>query len=314
MRIESHRFALLNGLTYLLWIVGVVALLPQAGVALATLSTEPAELPEFSHYQPILDRMPFGPLPDNFNATPEDQAMALEEAKNKAEQEAMAKKVTLSVINVTPGGATAIGFTDQSVNPPVNYYLKVGSVSDGWKVLKADFKSSTATIEKEGVEVDLALKEPRMVSPEEEVSVAAVAEQAQPADGSRRSPRNLRSRMQDATSRSPVRRGAMLRNARREASGETGRDAATAEPRQSYADRLRERVTRKTHEQQSAEAKMREHVEKLARETTAREIQRLEAEALQAAQDSGETQQWSAEQGPITDEGEGVEQQPAEQQ
>ena len=74
------------------------------------------------------------------------------------EQEKLQSSIRFSAINVTPEGATAVGFTDNS-NPktPVHYYLKVGESRDGWNVVSADAKTATMTIVKGDVEVTLTL-------------------------------------------------------------------------------------------------------------------------------------------------------------
>ena len=132
---------------------------------------EPYSPPPFGHYQPILDRMPFGALPANFNAA--DPAAAQTEAQVKAEQQALAKQVNMSAVNVTPDGATAIGFTDLSVNPPVNYYVRVGDSAGGWTVLSADYDEEMASIEKEGVAITLKLGQGLVDTPATNAAMAS---------------------------------------------------------------------------------------------------------------------------------------------
>lgn len=259
--------------------------------------------PLFAYYQPILDRMPFGAMPENLNATPQDLAASQLEAKSKAEQEALAKKIKMSVVNITPAGATAIGFTDLSVNPPVNHYLKVGDTSGTWRVVSADYSAGSAVIEKDGVTVELSLKEG--------VAVAAAAPAAETAEAkpAQETPRNgllATSRVGAGSPRRPLAaRGALPRMPERglphairpETATEPEDAAGQTNPASiSYAERLRERTTQKTREQLAAEAKMREQFENLARETAAKEIQRREEEALQAAHEEAELQQQWAEQ------------------
>lgn len=238
--------------------------------------------PPFEHYQPILDRMPFGVLPPNFNASAADAATAKSEEQVKVEQQKLAKQVNMSAVNVTPDGGTAIGFTDLSQKPPVNYYLLVGAEADGWKVLDADFDEETATIEKEGVTVTLKLGQ-GLVDP------AAAGAAAKPAFAHVRSPLQVprpalvppvaaAAEARPGALRSLGITGATLR-------GLTTRDNASGKPEdsRSYAERLRDRAAQQTQAQLAAEEKMREQFEKLARETANREIRRREEEAAREA-------------------------------
>ena len=253
---------------------------------------EPYSPPPFGHYQPILDRMPFGALPANFNAA--DPAVAQTEAQAKAEQQALAKKVNMSAVNVTPDGATAIGFTDLSVNPPVNYYVRVGDSAGGWTVLSADYDEELASIEKEGVAITLKLGQGLVDTP---ATNAALASARAPA------PASLTPVLRTAvpspagvTRLGPPRpvawggNAAALRAATPAAPAAATPAATAAAERLSYAERLRERNTQKTQAQLEAEATMKEQFEKLARETAAREIKRREEEAALAAQVQAEQQ------------------------
>lgn len=109
----------------------------------------------FSDYQPILDRMPFGALPANFNPAAAEQTQT--DAQVEAQQQQLAKQVSMSCVNITPDGSTAVGFTDLSEKPPQNYYLRVGSDSRGWNVLAADYDGEWAQLEKDGVTITLKL-------------------------------------------------------------------------------------------------------------------------------------------------------------
>jgi len=112
--------------------------------------------PPFSHFEPILERMPFGELPDKFGESVDPDA-AKQEALLKAQQQILARKINMSAVNITPQGSTAIGFTDLSAKPPVNYYLLVGTEAGGWKVNSANYDEETAEIEKDGVAISLQL-------------------------------------------------------------------------------------------------------------------------------------------------------------
>jgi len=211
----------------------------------------PYRLPPFDRYQPILDRMPFGAAPAAAAQTPADQAAAATEAEVKAEQQALAKQISMSAVNVTPKGQTAIGFTDRSVNPPANYYLRVGESANGWTVKHADFDDELATLEKDGVAITLKLGEGLVDAP------AAGTTPAPP----------------PALAAAGVPRPA------------TAAAHGTPTAAQSFVDRLRERAVQKSQAEREAEARMREQFERLARETAAREIQRRQEEEALAAEE-----------------------------
>ena len=136
-----------------LLIAGAAAAVPPAA----------AERQPYDRYQSIVDRQMFGPLPAGFDPTksPSEVSKSSGSASEKEltkEQEKVKSSIRFSVINVTPDGDTAIGFTDNS-NPkaPVHYYMKVGESRGGWEVKEADAKAATMTIVKDGVEVSLSL-------------------------------------------------------------------------------------------------------------------------------------------------------------
>lgn len=125
----------------------------------------------FARYRTILDRMPFGPEPENFN--PDDPssgdvgvggaagAAAAAAAAKSAEERQILASVRVSALNVTPSGKIAVGFTDGSRQPAAVYYLKVGESRDGWTVKEAnaDPKEMTVTLERDGVSATLKLGE-----------------------------------------------------------------------------------------------------------------------------------------------------------
>ena len=121
----------------------------------------------FTPYQTILERMPFGPLPPNFNPdAPPGSASAAGGADGGAgevvqteEEQQIVASVRVSVLNKTPAGAVAVGFTDSSVQPPKHYYLKVGEKSDIWEVKDADPAEQTVVLLKNGVEATLKVGE-----------------------------------------------------------------------------------------------------------------------------------------------------------
>jgi len=140
------------------WILSVVAL------CIATCYAKPDAgayaKPDFGTYQPILDRMPFG--------APSDTTSNLGPVSNPEEQrrqEALARQINMSAVNIMPDGRTAIGFTDLSAKPPVNHYLHIGESSDGWTVVDANYDEETATIKKGEVEIALKLGKGLIESP-----------------------------------------------------------------------------------------------------------------------------------------------------
>ena len=140
----------------------------------ASAESKDAEAPVdsgFERYRTILDRMPFGPEPANFNpdapggrggaagdGVGEIDPAAQEAMKSQEEQQILAS-VRISALNVTPSGKIAVGFTDSSKQPAGTYYLKVGETRDGWTVKSADAREMKVTLEREGVEATLGLGE-----------------------------------------------------------------------------------------------------------------------------------------------------------
>ena len=128
------------------------------GCAVASV-TVTYEAAPFSHYQTILDRMPFGAAPSSVNEGPsaEDLEQQKTAEQEKAEQQQIAKQLSFSALNITPKGTVAVGFTDRTVNPPRSFYLEVGSSRDGWTVVSADYEKDWAQFEKDGVTITMHL-------------------------------------------------------------------------------------------------------------------------------------------------------------
>ena len=235
--------------------------------------------PPFDHYQSILDRMPFGALPPDFNATPVDAAAAKTEEQVKADQQKLAKQVNMSAVNVTPDGGTAIGFTDLSEKPPINYYLLVGAEAGGWKVVSADYDDEQATIEKDGISITLklgkGLVDPAAAQPGKPGTPGAPGT-AMAASGLRRpalSPQVPGGRP------SLLSRGGIALPSSRPAYMPQGLVHGGG----SFAERLQERQQQEAQARQAADQKQREQFEELARQAAAKEIQRQrEAETTQA--------------------------------
>ena len=121
----------------------------------------------FERYQTVIDRKPFGPEPVNFDpeAAPGSAAAnaaaagEMTEEQRTVEEQQLAASVRVSMINITPMGDVAVGFTDTSANPVENYYLKVGRSQNGWTVKSADPATESVTLEKGGVDVTVKLGE-----------------------------------------------------------------------------------------------------------------------------------------------------------
>lgn len=121
----------------------------------------------FERYQSIIDRMPFGQPPPNFDPTRDPSEVSRDEYNQNAaaeeltqEQEAIQKAVRFSVINVEPDGSVRVGFSDiADSKSPRHYYLAVGETRNGWLVKEADAMAKSMTVVKDGIEVKLALGE-----------------------------------------------------------------------------------------------------------------------------------------------------------
>lgn len=132
-------------------------------------AAQPAPGDGFAPYQTILDRMPFGPVPAGFDPEAPPRAAGgagargLEsgsaEAMQAEEEKRMAAAVRVSVLNVTPSGVVAVGFTDSSAQPPAHYYMKVGETRDAWTVKAADPAEQTVVLVKDGIEAELKVGE-----------------------------------------------------------------------------------------------------------------------------------------------------------
>lgn len=124
-----------------------------------------AEKQEFSRYQTIIDRMPFGQPPPGFDPTRSPDEVSKNDYQNDApplsEQQAeIQKNVQFSAINLDEDGTVMVGFVDKG-DPKAakSYYLALGEESDGWLVKEADAVAKTMTISKDGVDVELKLGE-----------------------------------------------------------------------------------------------------------------------------------------------------------
>jgi hypothetical protein len=222
-----------------------------------------AEKYEFERYQPILDRQMFGAVPAGFDPTvlPKN-AVKTEERELTKEQEQLQSSIHFSVINITPDGSVAVGFTDNSDSKnPVHYYLKVGERRNGWEVKEADPLKATMTIAKGEVEVSLTIGDNSAKSKGATTRAGALAEN------------------------SP---GGTLRSLHRPRFG--GGTGGSANP---LGMSLRERRAAREQERQVAEAAAREKAEQeRAQREADREAQRQE---LQAIRDELKAQREAAE-------------------
>lgn len=119
-----------------------------------------AERP-FVLYQPIIDKCPFGPPPDDPTVIPEKMSSSgmTRDGKDLAkEQEQLQKAVSVSALIEKPDGKIMVGFSDASASKtPVHYYLAVGESKDGWLVKSADILAKNVVLEKDSVEIERSL-------------------------------------------------------------------------------------------------------------------------------------------------------------
>ena len=242
----------------------------------------------FEHYQPILDRMPFGAVPPGFGQAAE-AAPSQTEAQVLAEQQQLARKVNMSCINVTPDGQTAIGFTDLEAKPPVNYYLLVGATASGWKVVKADYDEEWAQIEKDGVTITLKLGKGLIEAPPAAAAAKPTTAVAAPVIPVPASPAPA-----DVAAAAPALPPGLIRRASPDGQAVPGLLNSRAETEQireeikklkteggdikSYMERLRERRALEKEEKAVAEQAAHDKLQELARRITQDELKKREDE------------------------------------
>ncbi len=246
----------------------VPLLLCTPGVALFATMAESYSPPPFSHYEPILERMPFGELPQNFGVTVDDTAEK-EAAREKMEQEKLARKINMSAVNITPQSETAIGFTDLSQKPPVSYYLVVGDESGGWKVNSANYKEETAEIEKDGVTIELKLGK----------GLIQKAAAKTKASTTKKKPTFTTIKKQLNRGKTPGKPPALTAKIGAGPSAASIRDQlrkvqSSGGDVRSYMERLRERKIKESTTLRKADADKRKQLEKLARDVATKEIKK----------------------------------------
>ncbi len=138
------------------------ALLAIAALALSAHAATPEQIKAFAPYQAIIDRQPFGKVP----SPSEMPVVQTQEEQMMAQQEQMlANQVGMCAVNNTSDGVM-VGFYDCSENPPKNYYLAVGESAGEFTLVNASFEDKCATVEKNGVTIDLKLGEgPKQAAP-----------------------------------------------------------------------------------------------------------------------------------------------------
>lgn len=136
-----------------------------AAPAAAAEEAAPKAPSDFERYKTIIDRKPFGREPPNFNpdAPAGSAAAAAAGAEGEAvvnvseEEQRIISAVRVSVLNVTPRGKVAVGFTDSSKSPAANYYLMEGESRDGWTFVSANVAEKTVVLSQNGVEATIPL-------------------------------------------------------------------------------------------------------------------------------------------------------------
>ena len=247
-----------------------------------TKNQDPSWTPQpLSRYQGIIDRMPFGKPPPPPPPAPQPAAPPAPPPPP------FVSTLTLCAINRTPKGGVYVGFVDGSQNPPRNYYMERGEDRDGFTVVSADFEREMATIEKEGVKVDLQMKGTRVAgvaaplsaSPmPAPVSVAppdGAASAAPVADPVRlgRIQRPSQAGMPPMPGIAPAKLAEMQKTREELAKlRESGGDV------KSYLVRLRERKAREAEEKAAAEQAARDKIQELATQATEAEVKKRERE------------------------------------
>ena len=271
-------------------------------VAAVCVAAEP-----FERYQTVIDRKPFGPEPVNFDpeAAPGSAAAnaaaaaegEMTEEQRTAEEQQLAASVRVSMINITPAGDVAVGFTDTSANPVENYYLKVGRSQNGWTVKSADPATESVTLEKGGVDVTVKLgetsgggkasgaKKGRVHRPMTLQSRGGIPAATANAEDENHSPPMLGGRPLGGLANLRKRRAEEMRKAKAEAARKAEAEAVAAAEREEKA--AREEEEKRAQEEQKA----REAEERAQQREALRQIQeqlRRDREAKMSAQQQEE--------------------------
>jgi hypothetical protein len=241
--------------------------------------------PDFTHFQVILDRMPFGRPPP-----PPTPAAQPEEAKQAQAEQALAKQIRLCAVTRTQQGVAA-GLIDSSANPAKNYYLYVGDEKDGVTLIAANLEEESAEIEKNGVRLTFTLTGVKSATPPVNPALASRLPTVRPA------PALPAPQVAAATPAvpEPPRPGIVRRPSQAGLSPMPGFSAAqmaqmqktredlaklreTGGDMQSYMERLRERKAKEKTDQDAAEQAAREKLQELTRKVTEQELAKQERE------------------------------------
>lgn len=243
----------------------------------------------FGRYQTVIDRKPFGPEPVNFNpeAAPGSAASGagtgeMTEEQRTAEEQQLAASVRVSMINVTPAGAVAVGFTDSSANPAENYYLIVGRSQNGWTVKSADPAAESVTLAKGGVEVTVKLGETvggkakgagghRAARPMALQSKGGAPAYSPQASGETSGAADGAAGKLGGLARLRKRRAELLAKAQAEAAKKAEADAVAAAERAEEARQRAEREAREAEEREQQREALRQIQEQLRKEREERE-------------------------------------------
>ena len=98
---------------------------------------------DFSRYEIILQRRPFGEAPAASDGNIERKAPVVRTGPSFVDS------LTMCAIT-SGGGAVRVGFLDGKARPPKTYFLFVGEREDGIHVVSADYEAETVTLEKDG--------------------------------------------------------------------------------------------------------------------------------------------------------------------
>jgi hypothetical protein len=116
--------------------------------ALMIAMAQPAMLPaaeyEFSRYQVILDREPFGSAP----AQPTAEEMLA--AKMADAPPPFTRNLRVCAITETEEFGLRVGIVDIGAKPPTSFLMRVGEVQDGLELVDADFDREGALLKKDG--------------------------------------------------------------------------------------------------------------------------------------------------------------------
>ncbi|MFO7937468.1 MAG: hypothetical protein R6V06_07670 [Kiritimatiellia bacterium] len=217
--------------------------------------------------------MPFGKAPEDLEQAADPEADK-EAARIKMEQQKLARKINMSAVNITPQGEIAIGFTDLSSKPPINYYLVVGDESGGWKLLNADYDKEIAELSKNGINLTLKLGKGLIQQEEQKkktqtASLPSAAARAKRKTTPGQTPATAVTKTRDSTDSIRDRLKTMQKSNKNI---------------RSYMERLRERKLKEAAARKKAEESQRQQLEKLARDVASKEIKkRAEAIAEEAA-------------------------------